>query len=125
MTMTRTPPLHGAEPVWLVSEGRVLASARRATTRAERRRGLIGADSVGEPLVLEPCNWVHTVGMRTAIDVVYVQADNTVIATAHMRPWRVGPVTRKARFIIEAAPGSLERWNVKPGDKIEIRDVNS
>lgn len=122
--MTRTPPLHGAEPVWLVSEGRVLASARRATTRADRRRGLIGAESVDEPLVLEPCNWVHTVGMRTAIDVVYVQADNTVIATAHMRPWRVGPITRKARIIIEAAPGSLDRWNVKPGDKIEVRNVN-
>ena len=122
--MTRTPPTHGAEPVWLVSEGRVLASARRATTRAGRRRGLIGAASVDEPLVLEPCNWVHTVGVRTAIDVVYVQADNTVLATAHMRPWRVGPITRKARFIIEAAPGSLERWNVKPGDTIEIRNVN-
>lgn len=122
--MTRTPPMHGAEPVWIVSEGRVLASARRAHTRAERRRGLIGAHTVDEPLVLEPCNWVHTVGVRTAIDVVYVQADNTVISTARMRPWRVGPLTRRARLVIEAAPGSLERWNLKPGDTIEIRDVN-
>lgn len=122
--MTNASPLHGSAPVWLVSQGRVLASARRATTRSARRRGLIGADTVGEPLVLEPCNWVHTVGMRTSIDVVYVQADNVVIATAHMRPWRVGPVTRGARFVIEAAPGTVERWNIKPGDTIEIRDAH-
>lgn len=121
--MTSTSPQHGSVPVWLVSQGRVLASARRTTTRAARRRGLIGVDSIDEALVLEPCNWVHTVGMRTPIDVVYVQSDNVVIATARMRPWRVGPVTRRARFVIEAAPGTVERWNIKPGDTIEIRDA--
>lgn len=109
--------------VWLVSEGRVLASARCAQTRAERRRGLIGVTSVTEPLVIEPCSWIHTVGMRTAIDVVYVNHSGTVISTSHMRPWRVGPITRSARFVVEAAPGSLERWNLKPGDTLEIRHV--
>ncbi len=119
--MPNTSPPFAAQPIWLVSEGRVLASARLANTRAERRRGLIGVTSVSEPLVLEPCSWIHTVGMRTAIDVVYVSKDSTVLSTSHMRPWRVGPLTRSARFVIEAAPGSIERWNVKPGDKIEIR----
>jgi uncharacterized membrane protein (UPF0127 family) len=119
--MTATPERNESALVWLVSEGRVLASARRAITRAERRRGLIGVTSISEPLVLEPCSWIHTVGMRTAIDVVYVANDCTVLSTSHMRPWRVGPLTRNARFVIEAAPGSIERWNVKPGDKIEIR----
>jgi hypothetical protein len=121
--MTATPERNESALVWLVSDGRVLASARRAMTRAERRRGLIGVTTVSEPLVLEPCSWIHTVGMRTAIDVVYVAKDCTVLSTSHMRPWRVGPLTRSARFIVEAAPGSIERWNVKPGDKLEIRNV--
>ncbi len=121
--MTATPERNESALVWLVSDGRVLASARRAITRAERRRGLIGVTSVNEPLVLEPCTWIHTVGMRTAIDVVYVSKDSTVLSTSHMRPWRVGPLTRSARFIVAAAPGSIERWNVKPGDKLEIRHV--
>ena len=43
------------EPVWLVSQGRVLAAAGRAVTRADRRRGLIGATTVEQPLVLSPC----------------------------------------------------------------------
>jgi len=123
--MTSAPEHNESALVWLVSDGRVLASARRAMTRSERRRGLLGTTHVSEPLVLEPCSWIHTVGMRTAIDVVYVSNDGTVLSTSHMRPWRVGPLTRSARFIVEAAPGSIERWNVKPGDKLEIRHVES
>ena len=121
-----TAPEHNESPlVWLVSDGRVLAAARRAVTRTERRRGLIGVSSVTEPLVIEPCSWIHTVGMRTAIDVLYVSNDGIVLSTSHMRPWRVGPLTRQAHFVVEAAPGSIDRWNVKPGDKLEIRNVES
>ena len=123
--MSSAPERNESSLVWLVSDGRVLASARRAVTRSERRRGLIGVSSVTEPLVLEPCSWIHTVGMRTPIDVVYVSHDGTVLSTAHLRPWRVGPLTRSARLIVEAAPGSIERWNVKPADKLEIRHVES
>jgi len=123
--MTSAPEHSESALVWLVSDGRVLASARRAVTRSERRRGLLGVSSVPEPLVLQPCSWIHTVGMRTAIDVVYVAHDGTVLSTSHMRPWRVGPLTRSARFIVEAAPGSIERWSIKPGDKLEIRHVES
>lgn len=125
MTMTSAPEHNESALVWLVSDGRVLAAARRAMTRAERRRGLIGVPTVNEPLVIEPCSWIHTLGMRTAIDVVYVSHDGIVLSTSSMRPWRVGPLTRQAHFIVEAAPGSIERWNVRPGDKLEIRYVES
>ena len=119
--MAHTTPPFEAQPIWLVSNDRVVASARLATSRADRRRGLLGVSNVQEPLVLNPCSWVHTFGMRTAIDVVYVSHEGIVISTFHLRPWRVGPLTRKARFVVEAAPGSVARWNIKPGDKIEIR----
>lgn len=116
-------PRRTIEPVWLVSEGRVLASAARATSRTDRRRGLLGLASIDEPLLLDPCSWVHTIGMKTAIDVAYVSADGVVLRTEHMKPWRVGPITRSARYVIEAAPGSFERWNMKTGDVIEVRHV--
>lgn len=111
------------EPVWLVSSGRVLASARRASNRTERRRGLIGEATVAEPLVLEPCMWIHTVGMKTAIEVVYVNAGHEVIATESMKRWRVGAPVRGSRMVVEAAPGSLERWDLKVGDILEVRGV--
>ncbi|MFN5649867.1 MAG: DUF192 domain-containing protein [Actinomycetes bacterium] len=109
------------EPVWLVSKGNVLASADLATSRAERRRGLIGAGTVTTPLVLQPCNWVHSVGMRTAIDVAYVDADGNVIDVRCLRPFRVAPLNRRAVTVIEAAQGSFERWGLSCGDTVEIR----
>lgn len=111
------------EPVWLVSEGRVVAAAQRATARAERRRGLIGRDTIDEPLVLEPCAWIHTVGMKVPVDVAYVNDDHVVIATESLKPWRVGAPVRGSRMVIEAAAGSFERWNLQPGDIIEVRRV--
>lgn len=109
--------------MWLVSEGRVLASALLATSRADRRRGLLGETTISEALVLEPCNWIHTVGMRAHIDVAYIDANNVVIGISTMKPWRIGPYTRRATRVIEASAGSLERWNVKIGNTVEVRHV--
>jgi uncharacterized membrane protein (UPF0127 family) len=110
-------------PVWLVSDGRVLASALLATSRAERRRGLIGERTISEPLVLDPCNWIHTLGMRTLIDVAYIDANNMVIGISTMKPWRIGSYTRRATRVIEASAGSLERWNIGIGNTLEVRHV--
>jgi uncharacterized membrane protein (UPF0127 family) len=112
----------GLSPVWLVSKGNVLASANLATTRRDRRRGLIGVTDVHTPLVLRPCNWVHSVGMKATIDVAYVDADGTVLHTQELRPMRVAPWMRAAAFVIEAAAGSFERWPLRTGDLVEIRE---
>jgi uncharacterized membrane protein (UPF0127 family) len=109
------------EPVWLVSDGRVLASAVRATTRAERRRGLLGSDVVTEPLVLDDCAWVHSIGMRTAIDVVHLDAEGTVISAAHLPRWRIGRPVRGSVSVVEAAAGSVARWDLRPGARVEVR----
>ena len=112
------------EPVWLVSKGNVLCAAMRATTRSDRRRGLLGVSQVIEPLVLQPCTWVHTIGIRTALDVAYVNSEGIVLSMHTLKPWRIGPLIRSAEFIVEAAPGSFERWNLHVGDVMEIRHVN-
>ena len=67
------------EPVWLVSQGRVVASAGRATSRTDRRRGLIGMTEIPEPLLLDPCSWVHTMGMKITIDVAFVDVVALVV----------------------------------------------
>ena len=113
------------EPVWLVSEGRVLAAAKLATSRPDRRRGLLGVASVEEPLVLMPCSWVHTVGMKVAIDVAHVSSDGLVLHVATLKPWRVGAQKRQSHMIVEAAAGSFERWNIRIGSPLEVRYVQS
>lgn len=106
---------------WLVTEGRVLASAEVATDRHGRRRGLLGRNHVEGAFVLSPCRWVHTIGMRFPIDVAYLDADGVVVKTVQMNRHRVGAPVPRARTVVEASRGSFGRWGVRVGDRLEIR----
>ena len=105
----------------LCREGEVLATVEVADTRAARRRGLLGRDGVDGGLVLTPARAVHTLGMRFALDVAYLDAAGTVLATRRMRRHRVGAPRWKARSVLEAEAGTFDRWALQPGDVVEIR----
>jgi uncharacterized membrane protein (UPF0127 family) len=107
---------------WLVSDARVLASTEIARTRSERSRGLLGRDDLEGALVIDPCRWVHTLGMRFDLDIAFLDADGVVIKTLHMHRWRVGIPVLRARCIIEARAGAFARWGLRVGDIVEIRD---
>jgi uncharacterized protein len=107
---------------WLVTEGRVLASAEIASDHRQRAQGLLRRDGVDGALVLEPCRWIHTLGMRFPLDVAYVDGDNTVIKTLSMSANRVGLPVLNARRVIEAERGAFARWGLRVGDRIEIRE---
>lgn len=106
---------------WLVSDGRVLASADVANTPQARRRGLIGQRAVTTALVLDNCRWIHTIGVKCSLDVAYLDAEGTVIKMQRLSPWRVPLPVTKARLVVEAAAGSFERWGLQLGDIIELR----
>ena len=99
----------------------MLASADVAQTRSSRRRGVIGRADLDGAVVLQPCRWVHSLGMRFPLDVAYVDAQGTVVRAARLSPWRIGPLVRSSRFVIEAKAGSFERWGLAPGDTVEVR----
>jgi uncharacterized membrane protein (UPF0127 family) len=105
---------------WLVRDATVLASAEIPTTRRERRRGLLGREHVDGALVLRPCRQVHTIAMRFPIDVVWCASDGRVLRSATLKPWRVSRPVWKARFVIEAERGAVQRWGLQPDDVIEI-----
>lgn len=106
---------------WLVSDARVLASAQIADDRASRRRGLLKRDGFEGALVIERCRWIHTIGMRFAIDVAYLDADGVVIKTIRMSRHRVGVPVGRARSVIEAEAGAFARWGLRVGDLVEVR----
>jgi len=116
--MTRRAPLPTA---WLVSEGRVLASADVANTAAARRRGVIGRGVIEGALVLTPCRWVHSIGVRLDLDVAYLDSEGVVIKTERLVPLRVAAPVRKCVTVVEASAGSFERWGLRVGDRIEVR----
>ena len=107
---------------WLLSEGRVLASVEVARARSQRRQGLLGRDGTEGALLIERCRWVHTVGMRFPIDVAYLDEDGTVLKTVRMGRWRVGLPVLAARSVVEAEAGAFERWDLKVGQRVELRD---
>ncbi len=109
---------------WLVSDARVLASAEVAADRPARRRGLLGRDGVEGALVIEPCRWVHTLGMRFPIDVAFLDADGVVVRCTRMGRHRVGLPVRVARTVIEAEAGAFDRWGLRVGDVVEVRHTD-
>jgi hypothetical protein len=106
----------------LVSEARVLASADVAGNRSERRHGLRGRDGIDGALVITSCRWVHTFGLRFAIDVAFVDDNGVVVKIVRMRPRRLGSPVKEASWVIEATTGAFERWGLSVGDVVEVRD---
>lgn len=106
---------------WLVAQGRVLASATVAESRGERRRGLIGERDPQYAMVLPDCNWVHTFGVKCALDVAYLDEKSHVLKIQRLAPMRLPLPVREATTVVEAKAGSFERWGLKVGDVVEVR----
>ena len=98
----------------LVRDGEVLAPAELATSRAARRRGLLGRDGIDGVLVLRPCRQVHTVGMRFPVDVAWCRRDGHVMRTASLARRRVSRPVLRAAFVLEAEAGMFDRWRLNP-----------
>lgn len=93
-----------------------------AESRQARRRGLLGRDGIEGALLLTPASAVHTMGMRFAIDVAYLDRKLRVLAVRTMRPGRVGLPRFRARHVLEAEAGAMERWGLRPGVRVTVRD---
>ncbi len=79
-------------------------------------------DGVEGALWLPRTRAVHTLGMRFAIDVAYCDAEGKVLEIVTMRPWRLGRPRLRARSVVEAEAGCLQRWGVTVGTVLEIRE---
>lgn len=87
----------------------------------ERMRGLLGRPSLrpGEGLLLQPCNGIHTVGMRYPIDVLFLDRRGRVKRAVHaLNPGRMVPYVRGAVKAIELPAGTLARAGVRAGDEV-------
>ena len=76
----------------LLGDSVLVARVERADSVPARMRGLLGRRSLppGEGLLIERCGAIHTVGMRFAIDAVFLD-----------RQWRV------CRVVPDVRPGRL------------------
>jgi uncharacterized membrane protein (UPF0127 family) len=96
-----------------------------ADTHWSRFRGLIAMDATdfqhGSGLWIVPCRGVHTFGMRFAIDVVYLNAEQKVVyVQENLRPWRMAPIRLAAASVVELPPGAIGKTQTGVGDVIDV-----
>lgn len=93
-----------------------------ALTRRARRTGLLKREGLAasQALILAPCLAVHTVAMKFAIDVIFVDRKGHVRRLVRrLRPWRLAAEPR-AYATIELAAGTLDAHDIAVGDRLYL-----
>jgi uncharacterized membrane protein (UPF0127 family) len=106
---------------WLLRGDEVLASLEVAEGVPARARQLLGRKSCEGAFLAPGARTAHTIGVPFGVDVAYLDGELVVVGTATMHPYRVGMPRRRARSVLEAPAGAFERWNLRPGDRLEIK----
>lgn len=87
-----------------------------AATPLERAHGLLGTTEVGEGRgLLLRGRQVHTIGMSFTIDAVHLGADGRILRIRTLKPWRLGPMVLKARWVLELDAGAAARLGLRTG----------
>lgn len=108
--------------MWLLRDDAVLANAEVARTSTERLRGLLGRSGFEGALVLPRTRSVHSLGMRFALDVAFLDRRLCVLQVVHLAPWRVTRPRWGTRTVLEAEAGAFERWGLRVGDVLELHE---
>ena len=101
----------------------VLAEAVEvADTSRKRRRGLLKRESLaaGQGLWISPCEAIHTIGMRFAIDVLFLDRSRKVMKMRkEMRPGKLA-VCLRAHSVLELPAGVSEATQTVTGDQLQF-----
>lgn len=116
--------------MWLVRSaetGRVLAwRVRRCDGWLERTVGFLTRASIApeEGLWFEGCGAVHTIGMRSPLDIVFLDRQMKVVKTAkRVRPHQIYVGSAKAHVVAEFGPGFLDANPLDVGEQLELEPV--
>lgn len=108
------------------TRGQVLASrAELARSFLARGRGLMGRAALpaGYALIIYPEWSIHTFFMRVPIDVLFVDASNTVVglrrAMPPSRPF-AGVAPWRGRYVIEMPAGVIDATSTALGDQLVV-----
>lgn len=101
----------------------ILEDAKVAKNFFTRTVGLLSKKSLneGEGLIIKPCCSIHTFFMQFAIDVLFINKQNEVIALyENVKPWRILPIHLNSSYVIELAANSISDKNIEKGDTITL-----
>ncbi len=94
-----------------------------ADTSPKRMKGLLGRDSLsdGDALKIVPCQSVHMLFMRFAIDVIFVNDKQCIVGCCEqLKPFQLSPIFFNSCCAIELPAGKINQTQTRKGDFIEI-----
>jgi uncharacterized membrane protein (UPF0127 family) len=108
------------------TDAEVANDVQRARTLWQRLVGLLPHREIlpTQGLWFDNCSSIHTMGMRTSIDVIFLDAQHRVVAIkSGVRPNRFFVAHSRARALIELGAASSPRWNIRIGDRLLLKDA--
>lgn len=96
-----------------------LTRVRRADTFFSRLVGLLSRKFLDpdEGLVIVPCTSIHTLGMKFAIDVVFIDKENKVLGVAaSVVPNRIRVAPKGTWAVLELADGNASETGINLDD---------
>lgn len=106
--------------------GSPVLQAYEARTFYTRLQGLhaVWPLATDEALIISPCNAIHTLTMREAIDVAFICEDDVVLEVQTVPRFRFSRCAR-ARRVIEMPEGTLQRLGVQVGDVLSTEQLET
>lgn len=109
-----------------VTTGEIVATeVKIAQGWIERMVGLIARRHVdpAEGLWFDDCSIIHTIGMQTQIDVIFLDKNDRVLRTVCAVPQnKFALACRGARTVVELGSGALQRCDVLAGDRFALEE---
>ena len=107
---------------WLLRDGVVLSSAEVVSSPLTRWRGLSGRARSEVAVLLRPARSTHTFGAGGPVDVVFCDAALAVVeVVTGVAAGRVLRPRPRARALVGAEAGWVERHRIQVGDQLELR----
>ena len=107
------------KPLILYRDGAPLLELHQATTWLSRLRGLFAYPSLSDSqaLLINPCNAVHTLGLKYSIDVVFRDKRGIILKMVRLTSGSIAACWQ-AQNVIEMRHGTAERLDLQVGQAL-------
>jgi len=104
-----------------------IANVKFAASYFSRLKGLMFKKDLDYVLILKPTkvnnrymSAIHSCFMRMTIDVIFLNENKEVLEIKQLKPWNFYTPSTGASYILELKEGSIEKYKITLGDKLDF-----
>ena len=98
-------------------------NAQRADNFFTRFKGLMFVKEIEDNYALHitPCNQIHMLNMRFALDVIYLDQNGRIVKVdENVQPGKICKTVRNAKSVIEMKASAAAKLGINQGDGLEM-----